>query len=82
MAPAFDVQVNQAGSITVDFDGNPAHDQTITVSAAGTITSSTAQTLLQWRLRRHRDLQRRASPGRGRDSTGYTIDTVGPTLPP
>ena len=34
--PKFDVQVNQAGSITLDFDGNPAHDQTQNVPNAGT----------------------------------------------
>ena len=35
-APTFDVQVNQAGTIIVSFDSNPADDQTQTVPAAGT----------------------------------------------
>ena len=34
--PTFDVQVNQAGKITMDFDGDSALDQTLTVTAAGT----------------------------------------------
>ncbi len=35
-APTFDVQVNQAGVITMDFNGNSSQDQTLTVTAAGT----------------------------------------------
>ena len=42
--PSFDLQVNEAGTITVDFDGIPVHDQTLNVYAAGTYTF-TAPTL-------------------------------------
>ena len=75
-APTFDVTVNQAGSITMDFDGNPAHDQTLTASASGTY-KFTAPTLSGGAYVATATFN--AGPaGTTHESDAYTIDTVGP----
>ncbi len=74
--PTFDVQVNQAGTITTDFDGNAAHDQTLTVSAAGTYTFA-APTLADGAYTATASFSAGMS-GNAQNSVGYTIDTVAP----
>ncbi len=74
--PTFDVTVNQAGTITMDFDGNPAHDQTLTASASGTY-QFTAPTLSDGAYVATATFN--AGPaGTAQESDAYTIDTVGP----
>jgi hypothetical protein len=76
--PTFDVQVNQAGTITVDFDGNAAHDQTQTVSAAGTY-QFTAPTLANGSYTATASFNAGAA-GHPQNTTGYVIDTVAPQV--
>ncbi len=77
-SPTFDVQVNQAGTITIDFDGNSSHDQTLSVSASGTY-QFTAPTLADDAYTATADFSAGLS-GTAHNSTGYTVDTVPPTV--
>ena len=72
--PTFDVRVNQAGTITVDFDGNPAHDQTVAV-AAGTY-QFTAPGLADGAYTATATFSAGVA-GTTRGATGYTILTHG-----
>jgi RHS repeat-associated protein len=74
--PTFDVQVNQGGTITVDFDGNAAHDQSRAVSTAGTyqftapaLTNGTYTATARFVTARQ---------GTATSTTAYTIDTAHP----
>jgi hypothetical protein len=75
-APTFDVQVNQGGSITVDFDGNAAHDQTRSVPVAGTY-QFTAPTLANGAFTATATFTSKTG-GTAQDATLYTIDTAHP----
>ncbi len=75
-APTFDMQVNQGGTINVDFDGNAAHDQSVSVPSAGTYhfkapaledgTYTATATFVS------------ATGGTVVSTTAYTIDTTHP----
>ncbi|MFI5453930.1 MAG: Ig-like domain-containing protein [Isosphaerales bacterium] len=74
-APTFDVLVNQAGTITVDFDGNAAHDQTLAVAAGGTY-KFTAPILANGSYTAAATFNAGLA-GVVNTSFNYTIDTVG-----
>ena len=76
--PTFDVNVNQAGTITIDFDGNSSHDQTQSVSASGTY-QFTAPTLANGTYTVTATFNAGLA-GTPQSSTGYTIDTVPPQI--
>jgi len=74
--PTFDVQVNQAGAISVDFDGNSSHDQSLSVSTAGTY-QFTAPSLADGAYTTTASFDASLS-GTAQNTTNYTIDTVRP----
>ena len=71
--PTFDVQVNQAGTIGVDFDGNGTIDATLSVQVAGTY-QFTAPTLANGTYTATATFTS-ATGGTAQSSTTYTIDT-------
>jgi hypothetical protein len=71
----FDVQVNEAGTIKIDFDGNSAHDQTLVVSAAGTY-SFTSPTLTDATYTATATFDAGLA-GTAKGTTTYTINTHG-----
>ncbi len=76
--PTFDFQVNQAGTLAVDFDGNGTTDATLSVPAAGTY-QLTAPNLADGTYTALATF--RASTGvSSQNSTTYTIDTVPPSV--
>ncbi len=77
-APTFDVQVNQAGTITMDFNGNAALDQTLPVSSAGTY-QFTAPTLANGAYVATANFSAGLS-GTAQNTTSYTINTVPPQV--
>jgi hypothetical protein len=74
--PTFDVQVNQAGKIVINFDGNSAHNQTLNVTAAGTYLF-TAPTLANGAYTATATFDASLA-GFAQSSTNYTIDSVTP----
>ncbi len=73
--PVFDVQVNQAGTITVDFDGNGTTDANLAVAAAGTYPFTAAK--LGDGAYTARATFTATAGGTAQSSTAYTIDTAG-----
>ena len=67
--------MNQAGTITIDFDGNAAHDQSLTVSAAGTY-QFTAPTLANGPYTAKATFTAGLA-GTAMNTTDYAIDTHG-----
>ena len=76
--PTFDFQVNQAGTIAVDFDGNGTTDATLSVPAAGTY-QLTAPKLADGTYTATATFTA-ATGGHGQGSTTYTIDTATPAV--
>ena len=74
--PTFDVQVNQAGTIGVDFDGNGTIDASLSVQLAG-MYQFTAPTLAAGTYTEKTSFTS-ASGGTAQASTPYTIVTDGP----
>jgi len=76
--PTFDFQVNQAGTLAVDFDGNGTTEATLSVPAAGTY-QLTAPKLADGTYTAEATLTA-ATGVSGQGSTTYTIDTATPAV--
>src|SRR5205807_679435 len=74
--PAFDVLVNEAGTIKIDFDGNAANDQSLFVTTAGTY-QFTAPTLAVGPYTATASFDTKLA-GTAQNATPYTIETDGP----
>ena len=75
--PTFDVQVNQAGTIEMDFDGNGTIDATLSVPGRRHIPVHGPDPG-RWHIHRQGDLRHRRAGGTPASSTTYTINTLGP----
>ncbi len=74
--PTFDVQVNQAGTIEMDFQGNGTINATLSVPVAGTY-QFTSPTLANGTYTATATFES-ATGGTSTSSTTYTINTLGP----
>ena len=75
--PTFDVQVNQGGTVAVDFDGNGTTDATLSVPVAGTYQFA-APKLAAGSYTETTTFLSSAGGGTAQGSTSYTIMTDGP----
>ena len=76
--PTFDVQVNQAGTITMNFNGNTAQNQTLNVLAPGTY-QFIAPSLASGTYTATATFNATAG-GTSQNTTAYTIDTSNPAV--
>ncbi len=76
--PTFNVQVNQAGTITMKFDAVPAHDQSLVVTAAGTYSFTPTAALTDGGKTAQATFNAGLA-GAPASTQAYTIDTVRPT---
>jgi RHS repeat-associated protein len=76
--PTFDVQVNQAGTITLDYESNGQYVSTMSVQTAG-IYKLTAPALTDGSYTATVAFAS-TSAGTAQSTTTYTIDTVGPNV--